>query len=78
MSAGHAYVAQRKREQAARLLVEAHTFAIAHMKTKPFQKAMRGFLVKLAADDTLTVYDKHTGAVLAVSVQGNPTTLVPE
>jgi hypothetical protein len=78
MTAGAAYVAQRKRESAARLLVEAHTFAIAHMKTRPFQKTMRRFLVKLSADNTLTVHDKNTGEVLAVSVQGHPTTLAPE
>lgn len=75
MTPGGAYVAQRKREQACSLLAEAYTFAIAHMKTKPFQKTMRSFLVKLSADDVLTVHDKSTGEVRAVSVPGKPTTL---
>jgi hypothetical protein len=78
MNIGTAYVAQRKREQAARWLAQANTFAAAHLTAKPFQKTMGGFLVKLSADNTLTVHDKKTGELLAASVHGNPTTLAPE
>jgi len=76
MSKTHPHVEQLQRKQAAELLKQAHTYALAFMK--PFEKTWGKRLVRITPDGVLTVFEKATGDVLAVSKKGSLTDLADE